>query len=377
MTPARFAIIVAVATPLLASLSACGGDADAKAPDKGAAPITVAVEEVSTDAIAQPVTVTGTYGSRDEIPLAFKIGGVVARVLVDQGATVHKGQVLAALDLREIDALVDKARVGVDKAERDAARVKRLATDSVATLTQAQDAQSALDAARADYATARVNREYAIITAPDNGVILQRPVVAGTTINAGATVLTLGATNRGRVLRGGLADRDALRTRVGDSASVSFDALPNVRFHGTVTLLGKAADTRTGTYTVEIALRSTKDANIDALPNGLVGHANITVRAASNALYLPVDALLEANADSATVYTVGSESPHNANGGQIAVATPHAVRITQLVGDKAAVTGLADGTRVITRGAPYVTPGARVRVVGADAPIAKVGGAPR
>jgi hypothetical protein len=38
-----------------------------------------------------------TFGSRDEIPLAFKIGGIVSRVLVDEGATVQRGQLLASL----------------------------------------------------------------------------------------------------------------------------------------------------------------------------------------------------------------------------------------------------------------------------------------
>ena len=41
-------------------------------------------------------------------PLAFKIGGVVTRVLVDEGDTVRRGQQLAVLDLREINAAVDR-----------------------------------------------------------------------------------------------------------------------------------------------------------------------------------------------------------------------------------------------------------------------------
>ena len=342
---------VLVPLTLSAVLSSCG-DANAKTSNANAnPPVTVDVATVTTDAIAQPVTVTGTFGSRDEIPLSFKIGGVIARVVVDQGTSVHKGQLLAALDLREIDAMVDKAKVGVDKAERDAARIRRLQADSVATLAQLQDATSAYDAARADYATAKVNREYATIIAPEDGLVLQRQATPGTTIGAGVPVLTIGGSSRGRVVRAGLPDRDALRVRVGDSATARFDALPNATFHGTVTLLGRAADSRTGTYTVEVSLRDAA-----SLPSGLVGRVGIAVRATTTAALIPVDALLEADADSAIVYTVSPGTP--------LVAQQHRVHIAQLHGDRVAVTGLENGARVITRGAPYVTQGSRVQVVG-------------
>jgi len=331
----------------------------------GADAIPVTVADVSGNAIAQQVVATGSYGPRDQIPLSFKIGGVVARVLVDQGTAVRRGQLLAALDLREIDAMVDKARVGVEKAERDAARVARLVTDSVATLAQSQDANSALDASRADLATARVNREYATIVAPQAGIVEQRLVTAGTTIGAGTPVFTLGGSARGRVLRVGVPDRDALRVRVGDAATVTFDAARGVTFPGVVTLLGQSADARTGTYAVEIQLREASSRSrtpaeenapsLTSLPSGLVGRVTITTRTTTVGTLIPVDALIEADADSATVFTVSVSAPYTAEA--------HRVRITQLVGDHAAVLGLQNTTRVITRGAPYLTAGTRVRIV--------------
>ena len=270
----RSALVLLAALSLPPSLAACRGAADARTVDADAgAPVPVAVATVASGAVDEPVTATGTFASRDAIPLSFKIGGVIDRVTVDQGARVAKGQLLAALDLREIDAMVDKARAGLEKAERDAARIKRLAADSVATLAQLQDANSALDAARADHATARVNREYAIIVAPEAGVVLQREATPGATIGAGTTVLTIGGSTRGKVLRAGLTDRDALRVRVGDTATVAFDALPTATYHGTVTLLGGAADPRTGTYTVEVTLR-----DAGPLPEGLVGRVVIAAR---------------------------------------------------------------------------------------------------
>jgi len=222
----------------------------------------------------------------------------------------------------------------------------------VATLARLQDATSALDAARADAPSARVNREYASIVAPESGIVLLKSATAGSNIAAGTTVLLLGGGARGRVLHVGLPDRDALRVRLGDAATVKFNALPDRVYRGKVTLRGQSADARTGTYAVEVTL-----ADASQLPAGLVGRVDIAVTSTTRAATIPVEALLEANADSATVYTINSDPQPT--------ATAHRVRIAQLVGDRAAVTGLDEHARVVTRGAPYVVSGAKVRVVSA------------
>ncbi len=351
-----------VAVLMLVLLAACANDPDAPAHDVASAstrtaPVPVAVASPGENDSTAWITATGTFGSRDEIPLAFKIGGVVTRMLVDEGASVQRGQILASLDLREIDAAVAKAQVAVDKAQRDQARVQRLAADSVATLAQLQDATSALDAARADLASARMNREYAIVTAPEAGIILQRQVTAGSTVGPGTTVLTLGGTRRGRVLRAGLPDRDALHVAVGNAATVSFDAMPGVRYEGTVVLVGRSADPRTGTYPIEVLLR-----NADALPNGLVGELRVTAIGQRLAITLPADALLEADRDSATVYTIQRDTAQAQTGAAL-VARAQRVKVGAIEGDRVIVTGLAPNAQVITRGAAYVSPGVAVRVV--------------
>ena len=316
-----------------------------------ATPVTLV--SVTHDSIVQPVIATGTFGPRDEVPLAFKIGGVVARVLVDEGASVKRGQTLAVLDLREIDALVTKARVVAEKGSRDEARLQRLHADSVATLSQMQDATSAADAAKADLATAVVNREYATIVAPSNGVILRRLVTAGTTTGSGTPVLMFASSERGRVFRVGLPDRDALRMRTGDRASAQFDAVPRRTFHGHVTLLGRAADVRTGTYVAEVSLDDS-----DVLPAGLVGRVTLLPQAAAVATLIPIDALVEADADSAVIYSAST--------GKSPVAQRHAVHILFVSGDRVAIkTNASEAAlaRVITRGAQYLTNDMPVNIV--------------
>src|SRR5688500_2106830 len=214
-------------------LAACR-NSDAKPAAAPDAIRTVRTAAVAFDTSAQPVTGTGVLAARDEVQLAFKVGGIIARLAVREGQTVTRGQVIATLDLREIAAQVAKAAGAATKAERDAVRARPLYRDSVATLAQMQDAVTALEVARADLETARFTRPYAPIVAPAAGTILRRHAEPGELVAPGTAVVTFASAAAGRVFRIGLTDRDLMRVRLGARAMVRFDALPGRTFAGTV-----------------------------------------------------------------------------------------------------------------------------------------------
>ncbi|MGH7545659.1 MAG: efflux RND transporter periplasmic adaptor subunit, partial [Gemmatimonadota bacterium] len=172
---------------------AAGGSAGASQEARNGSPLPVRAAPVVEAEVSPPIVATGTLGPKEEIALSFKVGGVIERIAVDAGETVRAGATLAALDLREIGAAVARAQSAAEKAERDLARAGRLYADSVVTLAQLQDAETAAEVARADLEAARFNRRYAVITAPAAGVILRRSAEPGETVAPGATVLVLGS----------------------------------------------------------------------------------------------------------------------------------------------------------------------------------------
>src|SRR3989442_14867001 len=60
--------------------------------------VAVRLAPVTVERVAQPVVATGVLGPKEEVPLSFKIGGVIGRILVDEGHSVRAGDTLAALD---------------------------------------------------------------------------------------------------------------------------------------------------------------------------------------------------------------------------------------------------------------------------------------
>jgi RND family efflux transporter MFP subunit len=344
-------------TVLLASLGAlaCGG-AEAAPRDETAARIPVRVVTPESRTTMPPIVLTGTLGAKEEIPLAFKIGGVVARVAVEAGQAVTEGQVLAELSLAEIDALVTAAREGRDKAQRDVARAERLLADSVATRSQVEDARTQLDVASAQLRAAEFNRQYAVIRAPASGIVLRRTLEAGQLVAPNVPLIVVRTERRGLVLRAAAADRDAVRLKAGDAATVEFDAFPGRSFTGRIERVGVAATPMTGTYEVEIAVPP----GGDRLSSGLIGRASIAPRSATALPMIPAEALLEVDGSSASVFVLDASG---------AAVHRIRVRVAFLDGPMAAIAeGLAADARVVTAGATRLTEGAKVVVSGERAP---------
>lgn len=340
MTSTRAALAL-----LLVAVACRASDARDAAP---APRVAVRVAPVVFASLDQPVVGAGIVASHDEFPLAFKIGGVVAAVFVREGDMVRSGQTLAQLDLREIDAQVTRARSALAKAERDHARVRALHADSLAPLAQLQDAATALELARADLQTASVNRRYATVVALGAGRVLRRSADPGQTLAAGAPVVVVGGSTGGTVLRVGLADRDVVRVRIGNPATVRLDAFPDRVLTGRVRQIAGAATPGTGTYAVEIALDDAA-----GLSAGMIGHATIQAAGKGSLPTVPVDALIEADGDRGSVFVVAGDR-----------ARRRAVRVAAIQGDRVAVRGGLDGaSHVVVTGASYLSDGAAVKVL--------------
>ena len=334
--------------PLAGLLAGCAGAEGKNDVAAAAAAMPVRLTAVTQTAHAQPIMATGVLASSDELQLSFKIGGIVARVLVQEGQTVKAGQPLAALDLREIDAQLSKARTGLAKAERDLARARNLYQDSVATLEQVQNATSAVEIAQSDVTAAAFNQRYALILAPTNGVVLRRTADPGELVSAGQPVIMMGGGGEGSIVRVGLADRDVVRIRIGDPASVSFSAYPGQEFTGYVSEVPAASNALTGTYAVEIRLHASP-----GMATGLIGNVRVQPRSSGTARLIPIEALVEADGNRGVVYTVDNN-----------IAKRREVAIAEINAAQVAVTGgLDDASLVVSAGGAYLTDGAKVQVI--------------
>ncbi len=346
MTSTSAPFAAALAAALLGA--ACSSSRAAPAQET-AAPVPVRAAPVTRGPLPAPVRAAGTVHPKDERLLSFKVGGVVARVRVEQGDRVQRGQVLAELDATELSAGVRQAREGLAKAERDRDRARTLAAEDVLPRAAAEDAETATRVARAGAEAAEFNLRRAVLTAPDDGWVEQRMAEPGEVVAPGAPILRVSGRGRGFVVRASLPDREVLGLRPGQPAQVTIDARPGAPMAGTLSEIARSASRGTGSYQIEVRLDPASSAD---LLGGLSAKIEIA-RQVEVPAAVPLAALVEADGARGAVFVV--------DGGR---ARRVPVRIAYLQGERAVLAdGLPGVAGVVTDGAPSLADGARVRLV--------------
>lgn len=297
--------------------------------------------ELSNEAI--PLFSIGTVASDKDIKLAFKIGGVIMDIYADEGKYVKKGELLAILRTTEIDAQVFKAKRALTKAERDLQRIQLMYKDSVATLENVEDLTTLVEVSRSDVEIAEFNQKYAKIIAPESGRLIQRLAEPGELTAPGSPIFILSSNKGKTIVKATFSDKDISRIQYGNKAEIEFDAFPNEVITGKVSQISESADPRTGTFQVDIALRS----GGKRMRNGYVGRVSVFPKQDRSYYRIPIDAIVEGESDYLKIFTPNMSDT---------IAHLVSVKPFKITSDYVAVyrDGLPDLSRVITKGAPYL-----------------------
>lgn len=305
-----------------------------------------------SDTMSQTFSVSGQFTTDDETLLSFKTGGIIQKLYVEEGDPVRKGQLLATLNLTEVNAAVAQARLGLQKAERDYERANRLYLDSVATLEQMQNAKTALELARQQYASAGFNQQYSEIRATQSGYVLKKYVNEGQITGPGNPVFLInGASDAKWRLKLGLSDRQWAAMQLGDPALVSTELAPGKEFAAKVVKKSEGLDPQTGTFQLLLELENIPRG---LLASGLFGKAKLYPRGSQTGWAIPFDALLDGDAQEAYVFIT--------NDGKTAVRQK--VEVGRV--DKDAVwieSGLENARELIVSGSAYLSHGSPIKIL--------------
>ncbi|UII31166.1 efflux RND transporter periplasmic adaptor subunit [Fulvivirga ulvae] len=339
---------------LAALLISCS---NTETPVQGSHEIAVNLYKVESKEMVQPVYASGLLFSETEAVLSFKIGGIIQEMLVEEGDAVKKGQLLAKLDLTEINAQVIQAQNGVEKAERDLARVKSLYADGAATLENVQDLTTALNVAKEGLRIAAFNQKFAEIRAVSNGSIVKKMRNQGELVSPGMPVFFMNDTGNDQwKLKVGIADKDWIRLKEGDKATVSFDAYPETEFEGLVLRLAEGADPTNGSYQVEIQV----DPKGKKFAVGLFAETKITPSQPKSYKVIPVEALVEGFGKSGFVFTMDGKDK----------VKKIPIEVAFMLDNKIAIkSGLENTNDVIAAGSGYLTEYSTVKVIDAGGKV--------
>lgn len=316
--------------------------------------------------VGDPAVGTGHLRARDEVNLAFRIGGRIIQRKVGVGDKVEAGQLVALLDgevernsRNSAQADVAAAQATLDQSQAFQRRQEKLLAEQVispneydSALRQLKTAQAQLDAAQARLKSAEEQLSYTELRSDAAGVITEKGAEVGEVVPAGKMILKVAQqTGRDAVFDvPAQAMRDGLG--LGEPVEVWLADHPEIRVTGKVRQISPEADPVTRNYEVKVEL-------IDSPPGMLLGATVVgRVRLKADSLIEVPSSALTMIDDKPAVWVV-DEKNQDVQRRKISIAryTPDSVVVTE---------GLESGERVVTAGVQQLRDGQVVKLLAAN-----------
>jgi RND family efflux transporter MFP subunit len=297
------------------------------------------------------VTVSGQFTTDDEVMLSFKTTGIINKIYVKEGDAIQKGQLLATLNLTEIDASLQQARLAYEKANRDHQRLISLYNDSVATLEQVQNAKTTMDLAAQQLNSVQFNHRYSEIRAEASGFVLRKLANEGQQVSSGNAVFQTNGAGSGKwILRSGVTDKQWAAIKTSDAAVIGIASTGGQTVAGKVTRKSEAVDPANGLFSIDITITGNHSGKI---ATGMFGNAIITTglsksqgKNLSDTWSVPYEALLDGDGSTGYVFVTNDNKTANRVKVVIAGMEKDHVIISQ---------GLENSGSLIISGSAYLT----------------------
>src|ERR1700730_5911555 len=111
-------------TAFLISAAGCGHSSESSLSVSADAPARAAVVEVRRAPLSNTLSIAGEFLPYQEVELNAKVAGYIQKINVDIGDRVHKGDILAILEIPELEAQLQAARAGVRHSQEEITRAQ-------------------------------------------------------------------------------------------------------------------------------------------------------------------------------------------------------------------------------------------------------------
>jgi len=351
----------------LVLLSACSKKTDEKNKESAQNPETadtgasmaVSLAKAETRKMERLIIASGPVSPWEEMQLGVELSGVrVTSLNVDVGQQVKRGQILLELDhrtldseLRQADASLNEAKAGVQLANVNLGRGQKLSQTQLISASALDELRAAQVQAQARAATAQavrdgvqLRRDFAVLRAPDDGIISKRLVQPGQVVAAGTELLRL--IRQGRLeWRAELNENDLAKVKTGATIRLQTSAGEIIEGRVRAVSPGLDATTRTGTLYADLPNPGSLKAGTFLEGRVLIGEGDV--------LMVPTSAVVQRDGYS-YVFKVNADNAVQRIRVASGMSEKGFVEITQ---------GLKIGDAVVNSGAGFLADGDRVRVV--------------
>lgn len=310
-------------------------------------PVTVSVVSPSRGLAVDSIYATGVVEPSVTLPIAPRQAGHLIELAVDEGQTVHKGQLLARLDDSDLVNATVELAARAEFARQYLQRVQTLVARNVMAKVDLDRAQADFAAANAAVKRSQAQRNFMQLTASADGLIIRRDGEVGQYIAAGQALFHLSCCAPLRVTAQ-VDEEDISRVKLGQQVVMRSDDLPEQVFEGEVTEITPKGDPVARSYRVRIRLPEPGPLLI-----GMTMDTNLIIEQRQNVLLVPTLAL-----DKQSVWLVEQGKLHK----QAVVLGIQGAERTEII------SGLAENAQLVTTLSSGLREGLRVNLHSAAQP---------
>jgi RND family efflux transporter MFP subunit len=337
-------------------------------PEHGPAPA-VAVATVTRQDLARELTLQAEFRPYQEVELHAKVSGYLQQITVDFGDRVKAGELLATIEVPELQDELDQAVATEQRAEADYAEahlentrllgVNRTQPNLIAqqeldtAAAKERTDAAAVAAAKADADKYRTLETYTRITAPFDGVVTARDADPGALIQTGgASAQTLVRLSENQLLRLDfpVSVTYADKVAVGDPVEIRLEGSSGL-LQAKIARFSRSIAMATRTMETEVEV---PNPDLKLIP-GMYATVLLQFDRRPGALALPIEAV--ANADTPTVYLVHRDQEIEERPVKLGLESPDAYEV---------LSGLQQGDRVVVGSRAGIQPGEKVNPLPAE-----------
>ena len=277
--------------------------------------------------------------------IAAPMAGILTQIHCEEGQQVKKGAVLFELDTRSADALIAKAEVAVEFAQKNFARKQQLnAADNISHKLY-DEAEQLLQSARKDWLNAQTQRELLQIKAPLSGTVAAIHFKIGEAVSLNTVLADLIDLDRLDIAIH-VPSQEAVELRLGQSVEISTAGIAPQP--GTLTFIGPQVDPLTDTVLVRVTLNQDS-----GLRPGQFVNVHIVVEQRSGHLTVPIESVVTRNGTSLIAVVDGGNAKQK--------TVKPGLRDGNLI--EISGEGLQEGKVIVTQGVYGLPPETRIRVL--------------
>ena len=289
---------LAITALFLAGCQPGADESDTESDEDEAAAIPVETATATRGDIFAVYSGTAPIEAFADATVIAKVGGEVREILVEEGDDVSSGAVLARLDGDRLRLEAEQAEANLRKLQRDYQRNVDLKGRGLISEGDFEKIQYEMEALQATFDLATLELSYTEIRAPIDGVVSERFIKLGNTIDVNAPTFQVTSLEP-LISYLHVPEREYRRIDIGQDATIHIDALAGMQFEAIVSRVSPVVDPDTGTFKISIEVSDSSR----RLKPGMFGRIDIVYDMHGNAMQIPRSAIVEEAGQSA-VYVI-------------------------------------------------------------------------